>query len=99
LGRVTIPFNMVLREEMSRLKRNYRKALKDPSRREALNSLLHVWSSERGAMNNAGAATALDTMLLTAAVDNRRMILDLFSRMDTLQSELNEIKRLLRGST
>jgi len=95
MGRITTPFNIVLREEINRLKENYQKALKEPSRREALNSLLQVWSSERGAMNNAEVPTALDVMLLTAVVDNRRLIQDLFSRMDALQSGLKEIRRRL----
>jgi len=95
LGRITTPFNIVLRKEINRLKENYQKALKEPSRREAFNSLLQVWSSERAAMNNAEVPTALDVMLLTAVVDNRRLIQDLFSRMDAIQSDLKEIKRLL----
>jgi len=95
MGRITTPFNIVLRKEINRLKENYQKALKEPSRREAFNSLLQVWSSERGAMNNAEVPTALDVMLLTVAVDNRRLIQGLLSRMDALQSGLKEIKRLL----
>jgi len=99
VGRITTPFNIVLREEINRLKENYQKALKEPSRREAFNSLLQTWSSERGAMNNAEVPTALDAMLLTAVVDNRRLIQDLFSQMDALQSDLKETKRLLDESS
>ena len=88
MGRITTPFNIVLQEEMRRLEKNYQRALKEPSRREAFTNLLQVWSSERGAMNNAEVPTALDVMLLTAVVDNRRLILN-------LQSDVKEIKQRL----
>jgi len=87
LGRITAPFNIVLRDVMRRLKRKYLRALKEPSRREAFERLLEVWSSEKGAINNAETPTALDAMLLTAVVDNRRLIEEVAKQVEKLLRE------------
>ena len=74
LGRVTKSVRERLQEEMERLKRSYREALKDPERQRAFDELWRAWASEEGAMINSGVPTALDVLLLTAVVDNRREI-------------------------
>jgi len=96
LGRITLPFNTVLKELVNKLKANYLKALKEPSRRKAFKDLMGVWSSERGAMNNAEIPTVLDSMLLTAIVDNRRLISEINSRLEKMQSDIEEVKNLLK---
>ena len=96
LGRITLPFNTILKELVNKLKANYLKALKEPSRREAFKDLMDVWSSERGAMNNAEIPTVLDSMLLTAIVDNRRLISEIYSRLEKMRSDIEEVKKLLK---
>lgn len=96
LGRITLPFNTVLKELVNKLKANYLKALKEPSRREAFKDLLGVWSSERGAMNNVEIPTVLDSMLLTAILDNRRIIREIYSRLEKMRSDMEEVKKLLK---
>jgi len=97
LGRITLPFNTVLKELVNKLKANYLKALKEPSRREAFKDLMGVWSSERGAMNNAEIPTVLDSMLLTAILDNRRLISEIYSRLEKMQSDMEKVKKLLKS--
>lgn len=92
MGRITIPFRTVLQEEMNNLKRSFREALMDASRRDAFDSLIKAWSSEQGAMSYAKVPTVLDIMLLMAAIDNRKLIEDLFDEVGILRSEIEKIK-------
>lgn len=94
-GRMTLPFRTILREEMNRLKRSYREALLDASRRDAFNSLLKVWSSEQGAMSYAKVPTVLDVMLLTAVIDNRKLIEDLFDQVGIISSKIDMVQKRL----
>jgi len=98
LGRVTIPFRTLLKEEMDNLKRTYREVLIDAARREAFDSLIQAWSSEQGAMSYVRVPT-LDAMLLTAVVDNRRLIEDLVDKFEAIGSRLDEIERRLEKIT
>jgi len=94
LGRVTVPFRTLLKEEMDNLKRTYREVLIDARRREAFDSLVQAWSSEQGAMSYVRVPT-LDAMLLTAVVDNRRLVEDLVGKVEAIRSKLEEIERRL----
>jgi RecA/RadA recombinase len=96
LGRITHPFRSLLQEEIDNLKRTYREALMDAKRREAFDSLVHTWSGEQGAMSYARVPTVLDVMLLTAAVDNRKLIEEALEQIKTLRSKLEEIDASLR---
>jgi len=96
LGRITMPFRTILQEEMDNLKRTYREALMDAGRRDAFDSLVHAWSSEQGAMSYAKVPTALDVMLLTATVDNRKLIEEFFSQLGAIRSKLEKIESELR---
>lgn len=98
MGRVTIPFRTVLQEEMDNLKRSFREALMDASRRDAFDSLVKAWSSEQGAMSYAKVPTVLDIMLLMADVDNRKQIEDLFDEVGILRSEIEKIKSYLEAA-
>ena len=91
LGRITVPFRTMLQEEMDSLKRTFREALLDTGRREAFDSLLRLWSSEQGAMSYARVPTALDIMLLTAVIDNRKLIAELFDQIGFIRSKLEKI--------
>ena len=95
VGRITTPFRTILQEEMNSLKRSYREALMDASRRDAFDSLLRAWGSEQGAMSYAKVPTVLDVMLLTAVVDNRKLIEDLFDRVGIISSKIDKIQKLL----
>jgi len=95
LGRVTAPFRTMLQEEMDNLKRTYREALMDVGRRDAFDSLIRAWSSEQGAMSYARVPTALDVMLLTAVVDNRRLIEEVFDQIGVIRSKLEKIEARL----
>lgn len=63
LGRITLPFRTIFREEMKDLK-SFRDALTDPSRRDAFGSLKRAWSGEMGAMSYARVPSVLSLMYL-----------------------------------
>ncbi len=66
-----------LQDTMIQLRRSYREALKDDSMQGAFDDLWPAWSGEQAAMIYADVLSALDLLLLTAAVDNRREIEEL----------------------
>lgn len=96
LGRVTRPFRVMLQEEIDNLKRTYREALLDSKRREALDSLIQVWSSEQGAMSYAQIPTVLDVMLLTAVVDNRKLIEETLRQIKVMRAKMEEMEASLK---
>jgi len=96
LGRITVPFRTLLQKEMDTLKRTYREALMDTGRRDAFDSLIRTWSSEQGAMSYARIPTALDVMLLTAAIDNRKLIEELSDQLGVITSKLSFIENKLQ---
>jgi len=97
LGRITLPFRIAFREELNNLKRTYREALMDSGRREAFDSLVKTWSSEQGAMSYARIPTVLEAMLLTAAIDNRKLIVELLEENMKIHSRLEKILEKLEG--
>jgi hypothetical protein len=78
-----------LQDSMAQLKARYRAALKDGEMQMAFDELWPVWSSEQGAMIYAEVMSALDLLLLTAAVDNRREI-------EELRREVEGARRLIK---
>jgi hypothetical protein len=76
-----------LQDAMAQLDSKYRAALKDDRMQEAFGDLWGVWSSEMGAMINSEVLSSLDLLLLTAAVDNRRRLMELASRLEELERE------------
>jgi hypothetical protein len=76
-----------LQDAMVHLREKYRAALKDDEMQEAFDELWPSWSSEQGAMIYAEVLSALDLLLLTAAVDNRREIEALRAELEGLRSE------------
>lgn len=63
-----------LQDAMAQLKGRYRAALKDEAMQRAFDELWPAWSGEQGAMIYSEVMSALDLLLLTAVVDNRREI-------------------------
>lgn len=95
LGRITPPFRTLFQEEMNNLKRTYREALMDAGRRDAFDSLVKTWSSEQGAMSYARVPTALDVMLLTGVIDNRKLVEDSLDQLGVMSSKLEKIESIL----
>lgn len=83
---------------MNNLKRGYREALMDVSRRDAFDRLLRAWSSEQGAMSYAKVPTVLDIMLLTGLIDNRKLIEELSDRFGFLESKVKKLISQLEKS-
>jgi len=76
-----------LQDAMAQLDSKYRAALKDDLMQEAFGDLWDAWSSEMGAMINSEVLSSLDLLLLTAAVDNRRRLMELAGRLEELERE------------
>ena len=78
LGRISRDSMRVrLQDTMIQLRRSFREALKDDGMQGAFDDLWPAWSGEQAAMIYADVLSALDLLLLTAAVDNRREIEEL----------------------
>jgi hypothetical protein len=75
-----------LQDAMVHLREKYRAALKDDEMQRAFDELWPSWSSEQGAMIFAEVLSALDLLLLTAAVDNRREIEALRAELEGLRN-------------
>jgi hypothetical protein len=91
MGRVTRDSMRVrLQDAAAQLRDRYRAALKDGAMQEAFDELWPAWSSEQGAMIYAGVLSALDLLLLTAAVDNRREIDELRALIRELEASKDE---------
>jgi hypothetical protein len=76
-----------LQDAMAQLDSKYRAALKDDLMQEAFGDLWDAWSREMGAMINSEVLSSLDLLLLTAAVDNRRRLMELAGRLEELSRE------------
>lgn len=94
LGRITEPFRMRFQQELGNLNQ-YRQALMDPARRDAVGSLMTASSSELGAMSYTRIPYTLDIMLLTATVDNRKEIEDLNRQIEPLRSRTKQLQEKL----
>lgn len=98
VGRVTSPFRAALQKEVENLRRHYRDVLTDKTRRKAFDSLVSAWASEAGAMSNSNVPALMDNMLLTAAVDNRRLLEELTAKVEQLQAEVEKLRQRLGKS-
>jgi RecA/RadA recombinase len=95
LGRTPQSFRLIIQEEIGSLKRKFREALIDAGRRDAFDSLTCTWSIEQDAMNFAKVPTALDTMLLTAVIDNRKVIEEIQNQIGVITSKLRVVDSIL----
>ena len=93
LGRITSSFRIRFSEELQTLKQ-FREALMDTARRDAFDSLEKVWSSEMGAMSIVNIPSALDIMILTAAIDNRKLLLKIMDELEILETKILKIEKL-----
>jgi hypothetical protein len=82
-----------LQDTMVQLRGRYRAALKDDGLQRAFDELWPAWSSEQGAMIYAEVLSALDLLLLTAAVDNRRQIEELREASLEAKRALEELRK------
>lgn len=95
MSMMAAPFRIRLQKETRNLKQ-FREALMDARPRAAIDTLVKNWESEQGAMSYATIPIALDVMLLTAVVDNRKLILELASGVRASSPRLNGITNRLR---
>ena len=64
------------------LRKTFREALKEDELQEAFDELWPTWANEQAAMIFTEVLSALDLLVLTAAVDNRREIMKLKQTLD-----------------
>ena len=90
LGRLSPAFREQLQKEIQALSRSFRQALMDTERKEAFDSLVKAWTSEKGSMSHAEAASTIEVMLLSAIVDNRKILANIQKRLDKLESQISQ---------
>ncbi|MBN1682698.1 hypothetical protein JW865_04005 [Candidatus Bathyarchaeota archaeon] len=91
LGRNTPPLRDSFNESVARLRKEFRDALVKPSRREAFDKIVEAWSSEMGAITYAESVSLFDLLLLTATVDNRRVIEELSEKLRRFEDKGGEV--------
>ena len=64
-----------LQDKMMMLRKTVREALKEDELQEAFDELWPTWANETAAMIFTEVLSALDLLILTATVDNRREIM------------------------
>ncbi len=74
-----------LQEKMLMLRKTFREALKEDELQEAFDELWPTWANEMAAMIFTEVLSALDLLVLTATVDNRREIMKLKQTLDRVQ--------------
>jgi hypothetical protein len=75
-----------LQDKMMMLRKTFRKALKENELQEAFDELWPTWVNEQAAMIFTEVLSALDLLVLTAAVDNRREIMKLKRTLDHVKT-------------
>jgi hypothetical protein len=82
MGRITSgSMRTRIQDYMKMLRDTFRAALNDDELQEAFDHLSPTWSSEMAAMIHAEVLSALDLLILTATVDNRREIMKIQQRL------------------
>ena len=71
-----------LQEKMMMLRKTFREALKEDELQEAFDELWPTWANEQAAMIFTEVLSALDLLVLTATVDNRREIMKIQQALD-----------------
>ena len=71
-----------LQDKMLMLRKTFREALKEDELQEAFDELWPTWANEQAAMIFTEVLSALDVLVLTATVDNRREIMKLKQTLD-----------------
>ena len=97
MGRITRDSMRVrLNDAMAKLKRKYRSALKEDEMQRAFDEFWPSWAGEQAAMIYSEVLSALDLLLLTAAVDNRRQIGELRRANEEARRLLEELREAQR---
>ena len=94
MGRITPSLRKRIQTVIRRLKRHYRAAFKADEMQEAFDALLSAWFCEMGAMiylSSKQVVSALDLLVLTAAVDNRREIQFLRKELETQNQDIKHV--------
>lgn len=81
-----------LQDQMTHLRKKYRAALNNDALQEAFDEFWGNWSSEMAAMIYAEVLSTMDLLLLTATVDNRRVLMELRSELEVLAEETIKLK-------
>ena len=82
MGRITSgSMRTRIQDYMKILRDTFRAALKEDELQEAFDQLWPTWSAEMAAMIYAEVLSALDLLILTATVDNRREIMKIQQRL------------------
>jgi len=82
MGRITSgSMRTRIQDYMKMLRDTFRAALKEDELQEAFDQLWPTWSTEMAAMIYAEVLSALDLLILTATVDNRREIMKIQQRL------------------
>ena len=80
-----------LQDKMMMLRKTFREALKENELQEAFDELWPTWANEQAAMIFTEVLSALDLLVLTATVDNRREIMKLKQTLDLDSHELHAL--------
>ena len=71
-----------LQDKMLMLRKTFREALKEDELQEAFDELWPTWANEQAAMIFTEVLSALDLLVLTATVDNRKEIMKIQQILD-----------------
>ena len=92
MGRTTPATRMSFQDLLQRMRDEYKAALLSRGRREAFDRLVEAWSAEMGAIGYAESISLMDLLLLTGAVDNRRVNEELGIRASGLERRLEKVE-------
>jgi hypothetical protein len=83
---------MSFQDLLQRMRDEYKAALLSRGRREAFDRLVEAWSAEMGAISYAESISLMDLLLLTGAVDNRRVNEEQSIRASELERRLEKVE-------
>jgi hypothetical protein len=86
-----------LQEAMEKLRHRYRAALKDEAMQKAFDTIWPAWAEEQGAMIYSEILSALDLLILTSTVDNRKEIEKLHVSNRNVIHRLRELSKVIVG--
>ena len=93
MGRTTPAIRMSFQGLLKRMRDEYKAALLSRGRRAAFDRLVEAWSAEMGAISYAESFSLTDLLLLTGAVDNRRVNEELTIRASELERRLASVEK------
>ena len=90
MGRVTASPRKRITGSMKRLRKRYRATFKDTAFQWAFDELWKAWAGEMAAMIYWSHHSVLDMLILTGAVDNRRVLVELRRELETLNRRVKQ---------